>query len=270
MITLDDTLNRNYYFYSGSGEVRLDFVKQIFNQFLGYDFNSFMSNKIKEHMGKGKPRSIATERAAHQAVETCLRSCASILKYRKEIKEHLKNNPGLRGGITDKRIDEMRYTDLKTLRTNLGLSRRGKKVTKVEPAPLETITKAKEEIKKQPTAETVANVYASNIASDQADIEEEYSHDSGSYTLAEISAMEGYEVTREEAIAMGYQLDDLGERYPDSSVPVERTLPEPRTPSKEELIAGINEDLRDLPREYVEQTYWYIQDIKENKLGRKK
>ena len=169
MITLEDALNRNFYFYQGSGEVRIDFVKQIFFDFLGYDFQSFMSNKIKVHLDKGLPRSKAMERAAHQAVETCLRSCEAILKYRKEIKEKFHQNPGLRGGITDKQIDEMRYTDLKTLRTNLGLSRRGHKVTEIAQAPERTIQEARANLSKQKTSETIASIYTSNISSDQQD-----------------------------------------------------------------------------------------------------
>ena len=55
-------------------------------------------------------------------------------------------------------IKKMKYTELSTLRTNLGLNRRGKKVTKVEPAPEKTVAQAKKTLKEESTSKTAADV----------------------------------------------------------------------------------------------------------------
>lgn len=157
MITLDDALNRNYYFYQGTGDVRTDFLKAVVETFLGYTFNDFIGNKASYWMKRGMSRSDAFTKAYHQGVEMAMRACEAIPKYRKEIKKKFAEEPGLRGGITDETIDHMKYTELSTLRTNLGLNRRGKKkVVKTEPAPKKTVEQAKKVIKEEPIAKTVA------------------------------------------------------------------------------------------------------------------
>lgn len=268
MITLDDALNRNYYFHQKTGEVVQSFVRTVFQTFLGYDFNTFIETKKIHLLKKRYTEEEALEKAYHQAVETCLRACGSIPKYRAEIKAKFREQPGLRGGITDEVIDKMKYNKLKTLRTNLGLCKRGRKVTTTEPAPQQTVAKAKETIKRQTAEETVKTIYTSNI---DKEIEEEDYRDDCTYTLDEIRQMEGEDITLEEAISLGYHLE--GNYEPPAREPrieEDYPLPPPRIPTKEELVEAIIEDLADLPREYVEKTYWYIQDIKENTLGRKK
>lgn len=158
MITLDDALNRNYYFFQGNGEVRRSFLQSVFQTFIGYDFNNFVANKVNMLIKNGYNREGAYIKAYHQAVETSLRCCEAIPKYRKEIKKKFQEQPSLRGGITDEQIDSMLYTELKTLRTNLGLSKRGKKVVKQEPAPAKTIEKAKTKLKERTTTEIAGDM----------------------------------------------------------------------------------------------------------------
>ena len=158
MITLDDALTRNYYFYQGSGDVRTDFLKQVVETFLGYDFNSFIGDKAKYWQKRGMTRAESFTKAYHQGVEMAMRACEAIPKYRKEIKKKFEEQPGLRGGITDEAIDHMKYTELSTLRTNLGLNKRGKKVTKQETAPKKTIEQAKKVVKEEPVAKTAAKI----------------------------------------------------------------------------------------------------------------
>jgi len=159
MITLDDALNRNYYFYQGSGEVRVDFVRQVFETFLGYDYSYFIQNKAGMLIKRNWDRSEAYDKARHMAVETALRACEAIPKYRAEIIKKFTEEPGLRGGISDITINNMKYNELSTLRTNLGLNRRGKKkVVKTEPTPVKTVAQAKEVLTKEPVAETAKKV----------------------------------------------------------------------------------------------------------------
>ena len=158
MITLDDALNRNYYFYQQSGDVRTDFLKQVVETFLGYNFNNFIGDKAKYWMSKGMTRSDAFTKAYHQGVEMAIRACEAIPKYRKEIIKKFNEQPGLRGGITDEQINHMKYTELSTLRTNLGLNKRGKKVVKQEAAPAKTVEQAKSALKKDSTSKTAADV----------------------------------------------------------------------------------------------------------------
>ena len=162
MITLEDAMNRNYYFYSGTGEVRTDFVRQVFEIFLGYDYSSFIQNKANMLIKNGMYRSDAYEKARHMAVETALRACEAIPKYRREIIKKFEEQPGLRGGISDVTIINMKYNDLSTLRTNLGLNKRGKKVKKVETAPKKTVEQAKKVLKEEKISKTVTKVIESN------------------------------------------------------------------------------------------------------------
>ncbi len=163
MVTLDEALNRNYYFYQGSGEVRVDFLREVFDTFLGYDYSSFVQNKAIMLMKRHWDRSDAYEKARHMAVETALRACEALPKYRAEVIKKFTEEPGLRGGISDVIINHMRYNELSTLRTNLGLNRRGKvKAVKAEPAPVKTVTQAKEVLKKETVAETAKKVIENN------------------------------------------------------------------------------------------------------------
>ena len=171
MITLDDARNRNYYFYQGSGEIRVEFLKQVFEVFLGYEYRSFIYNRAEGLIKKGWKKSEAYEKARHQAVETALRACEALPKYREEVIKKFQENPGLRGGITDEQINKMKYNDLSTLRTNLGLNRRGKKVQKQETAPTKTVEQAKEALKKESTAKTAAEIIK---GSTQATLEDLY------------------------------------------------------------------------------------------------
>ena len=266
MLTLDDALNRNYYFYQ-SGEVNVDFVKSVFNAFLGYNYEKFIKGKMQRYIESGYSTSYAQERAEHQAVETCLSACKAIPRYRKEIKEHFKKFPGLRAGTTDERIDKMLYNELKDIRTHLGLSKRGKRVTTVEPAPERTVSRAKEHLKSKTSAEIVKDVISSNHEEELGSREKEDS----SYTLAELREIVGYDITYEEAIRSGYHIDDAPtyERVEEVREP-KKPLPPARTPSREELIAAINEELLEMPREVAENVYWYIQDKKLHGFGRSK
>ena len=268
MITLEDTQNRNYYFYNGTQDVRVDFVKEIFRTFLGYDYAPFIAEKMKNLLEKGYSESEAKQKAEHQAVETCMFACKSIPKYRKEIKDYFVKNPSRRGGITDEQIGKMRFVDLKTLRINLGLSKRGKKVTKVEPAPEQTTKKARNLLESKPTQAVVTSIYIGGIDEIRRDAMSE-----SSYTLEELRQILGYDITYEEAVKQGYHVDDAPS-YQKVEEPVEpepkKTLPPARTPSREELIAAINEELLEMPREVAENVYWYIQDKKLHGFGRSK
>lgn len=203
MITLDDALNRNYYFYQGSGDVRVDFLKQVFDTFIGYNFQTFMYNKAVSEMKKGLTKEAAYERAYHQGVETAIRACTSIPKYRKEIIEKFNNEPGLRGGITDTMINNMKYTDLKTLRTNLGLSKRGKKVTKTEIAPEKTVKQAKKVLSSKTTQETAKEV----IVNSQMTLEDVFPNAFNPYYQEE--RVEPYHEIEE-----FYTIDEARQAYP--------------------------------------------------------
>jgi len=225
MVTLDDALNRNYYFYQGSGEVRTDFLEEVIVTLLGYKYNEFINEKVNYWQKKGMPKSDATTKAYHQGVEMSLRACEAMIKYREEIIKHFTDNPGLRGGITDERVMKMKYTQLKTLRTNLGLNRRGKKVTKQETAPKKTIEQAKKSIKSKKTSETVKDV----IVSTQATLEDlfpevfrqerEPEMEESFYTVAEArQAYPGYSLEELESLGIHVTDEDAREKLETFSI----------------------------------------------------
>ncbi len=204
MITIDDALNRNYYFYQGSGEVRVDFVKAVFEELLGYDYQKFIDKRAKPLIKKGWNSFEAKEKARHMAVETCLRACEAIPKYREEIIEKFTKEPGLRGGISDVKINHMKYTELNTLRTNLGLNKRGKKVTKQEPAPKKTVEQAKKSIKARKTSETAKDI----IVNKQPTLEDVFPE--VFHPTEEVEREESFLTVAEARLAYtGYSLDEL-------------------------------------------------------------
>jgi len=208
MITLEDGMNRNYYFYSGSGEVRVDFVRQVFESFLGYDYSSFIENKAGMLIKRGWNRSDAYEKARHMAVETALRACEAIPKYRQEIIKKFNEQPGLRGGISDVTINNMKYNDLSTLRTNLGLNKRGKKVKKQEPAPQKTIEQAKKVIKEEPVAKTAAKAIQEAQLSFDDLLPVEPEHEIEEFYTVEEARQAYPEYTKEELASVGVHVLD--------------------------------------------------------------
>lgn len=204
MITLADTQNKVYYYNQKTDEVNLPFVKEIFRDYLGYDFNSFVNERVGKYRKNGLQRGEAFKKTFHQAVETCIRACAAIPKYRKEIINHLTMNPGLRGGITDEMINKMKYTELSTLRTNLGLNNRGKKVKKQETAPKKTIEQAKKAVKEKTTTELAGAIIQSELEKNKPqtsyhEVEEFYTYEEAmqaypGYTVEELAKV-GVHVT---------------------------------------------------------------------------
>ena len=225
MVTLNDALNRNYYFYQGSGEVRTEFLEEVIVTLLGYKYNEFIDGKVKYWLEKGMKENEAITKAYHQGVEMSLRACDAMIKYREEIIKHFAEHPGLRGGITDERVMKMKYTQLKTLRTNLGLNRRGKKVTKQETAPKKTIEQAKESLKSKKTSETVKDV----IVSTQATLEDmfpeafrqerEPEREESFYTVAEArQAYPGYSLEELESLGIHITDEDAREKLETFSI----------------------------------------------------
>ena len=205
MITLADTQNKVYYYNQRTDEVNLPFVKEIFKEYLGYDFNSFVDERVAKYRKSGFPRGEAFKKTFHQAVETCIRACAAIPKYRKEIIDHLTRNPGLRGGITDEMINKMKYTELSTLRTNLGLNNRGKKVKKQETAPKKTIEQAKKAINSKTKTELAGAIIQSEIERTNKEVPHHEVEEFYTYEEA-MQAYPGYTV--EELAKVGVHVTD--------------------------------------------------------------
>jgi len=172
MSLVEDGLIKSYYYYSGNNNVNETFLRTIIEKVGGYEYQGFIAKQRAIAKKYAFTEEQLYKKTYDMAISAAVSMCERVIKYREELKEHFKNNSGLRGGIKDSDIDEMKADELSKLRTNLGLSKRGKKVTKVEKAEEETIKKAKENLKEKKTSETAVDIMKSNAEFEQLTLDE--------------------------------------------------------------------------------------------------
>ncbi|MGN1371467.1 MAG: hypothetical protein ACI4XM_04265 [Candidatus Coprovivens sp.] len=131
----------------------------------------------------------------------------AIIKYPEEIYKFYEEHPDYHPRHTLEELKKMKYNELANIRKSLKIRKR-KKVKKVEEAP-STVTKARQALKQQSTIETIKNIVASNVESEEKE-QDEYQF----LTRAEATAMYGEDITDEYLEERGFKLyEPIGRIY---------------------------------------------------------